>query len=238
MNEEKEIITANNVGLAPQWGDSFNVGLEYYFEPAGVVSVGAFHTKIKDFIFSKTNNVGNGADNGFDGLYPGYELRTKDNGGAATIKGIELNYNQQLVFLPGWLSGLSVFGNYTQLKTNGDYGGTSASPVTELAGFVPKSANIGIALTRWGLDIRLKSTYKGKWLTGYSTNAGAVRYTHARSNLDLNILYRFNPRYSVYFDWANIENEAEAIDYQYRPELVRTNNPTGSRFNLGARVKF
>ena len=135
------------------------------------------------------------------------------------------------------MSSLSVFGNYTHLKTSGDYGGSSASPVTDLAGFVPKAANIGIALTRWGLDIRVKSTYKGGFLSRYSTNAGAVRHRHPRTNIDLNILYRFTPRYSVYFDWANIENAID-IDYQYRPEQRRDNNPTGSRFNFGARMKL
>ena len=105
-------------------------------------------------------------------------------------------------------------------------------------GFVPKSGNFGVAFTRFGLDVRIKSTYKGKWLTAYNINPGAVRWTHDRSNVDLNILYRINRRYSVYFDWANIFNEAEAIDYQYREELVRTNNPTGARFNAGVRLKL
>ena len=197
-----------------------------------------FHTKISDFIFNTTNMVGSGTANGFEGQYSGYDLRTSDNGGNAVIKGIEFNYNQQLTFLPGFWKAFSLFGNYTRLKPSGDYGGTATSPVTELVGFVPKSANIGITFTKFGLDVRIKNTYKGRWLTAFSTNAGAVRYTHPRSNVDLNILYRLNRRYSVYFDWANIFNEAEAIDYQYREELVRTNNPTGARFNLGVRVKL
>ncbi|MGH7944814.1 MAG: TonB-dependent receptor, partial [Opitutaceae bacterium] len=238
VNDTNQRITANNVGLRPQYGDSFNAGVEYYFEPAGVLSAGVFHTKIEDFIFDTTDIVGTGADNGFNGQYPGYELRTQSNGGNATIKGIELNYSQQLTFLPGLFKAFSLFGNYTYLKASGNYGGTTTNPLTELVGFVPKSGNVGIAFTKFGLDVRIKRTYKGSWLTAYSANPGAVRYTHSRSNTDLNILYRLNRRYSIYFDWANIFNEAEAIDYQFRPELVRTNNPTGSRFNLGVRMKF
>ena len=66
----------------------------------------------------------------------------------------------------------------------------------------------------------------------------AVRYTESRANLDLNILYRFTRRYSVYFDWANILNAPDGIDYQYKDTFVRTNNPTGSRYNLGFRAKL
>ena len=238
VNDTTQIITANNVGLQPQFGDSFNLGVEYYFEPAGVLSVGVFQTNIEDFIFSTTEIVGTGTDNGFNGQYAGYELRTQSNGGNAKIKGVEFNYSQQLTFMPGVFKAFSVFANYTYLKTSGNYGGTSTNPLTELVGFVPKSGNLGIAFTKFGLDVRIKRTYKGSWLTAYSANPGAVRYTHSRSNTDLNILYRLTPRYSIYFDWSNIFNEAEAIDYQFRPELVRTNNPTGSRFNLGVRMKF
>jgi TonB-dependent receptor len=238
VNDVSQVIIANNIGLQPQFGKSINAGVEYYFDPAGVVSINGFQTDIEDFSFNSSEIVGGGSDNGFGGEYSGYELRTQANGGNGVIKGIEFNYNQQLTFLPDVLKGFSVFANYTYLKTSGNYEGSADNPVTELVGFVPKSGNFGIAFTRFGLDVRIKSTYKGKWLTAYNTIPGAVRWTHDRSNVDLNILYRINRRYSVYFDWANIFNEAEAIDYQYREELVRTNNPTGARFNAGVRLKL
>ncbi|MGH8020865.1 MAG: hypothetical protein ACREIA_21790, partial [Opitutaceae bacterium] len=209
----------------------------YYFEPVGVVSVNLFHKRIEDFIFDTTAIVPSGPDNGFGGNYEGFELRTQENGGSATVKGIELNYMQQLTFLPGPLAGLGVFANYTRLETSGDYGGTEASPTTRLAGFVPYSANGGISFARWGLDVRVKSTYKGEWLVGYSSNPGALRYKESRINWDLNILYKINEHYGVFFDWLNIFNAFDP-DYQFRDELVRTYIPSGSRINFGVRVRL
>jgi len=145
---------------------------------------------------------------------------------------------QQLLFLPGWLKDFSVFGNFTRLNTRGSYGGTAAAPTTQLVGFVPTSGNAGISFAKFGLDARIKGTYKGEWLTAFSANAGAVRWTKSRTNIDLNLLYNFRRRYSVFFDWANILRVADNVDYQYRPALVRTNNPTGARLNFGVRARL
>lgn len=238
INNVTQRITTNNTDLKPQIGKSTDLSVEYYFKPMGLISAGLFHKSIGDFIFSSTSVVGTGPDNGYGGEYAGYTTSTQANGGNATVKGFELNYMQQLTFLPGLLRDFSVFGNYTHLTTRGNYGGTTAAPTTELVGFVPTSGNAGISFSRWGLDARIKATYKGEWLTAFSTNAGAVRWTKARTNLDVNLLYNFNRRYSIFFDWANILKVADNIDYQFRPALVRSNNPTGSRLNLGVRARL
>ena len=43
-------VTQNDPGLKPQYAENFDLSLEYYFEPAGVLSVGWFHKDITDFI--------------------------------------------------------------------------------------------------------------------------------------------------------------------------------------------
>ena len=47
-------------------------------------------------------------------------LATQANGGFARVKGLELNYSQQLSFLPGCGSGFGIFANYSKIKTNGN----------------------------------------------------------------------------------------------------------------------
>ena len=44
--------------------------------------------------------IGDGPDNGFDGQYVGYELIQPGNIGTTRSKGIELDFRQQLTFLP------------------------------------------------------------------------------------------------------------------------------------------
>lgn len=238
VSNTAQTISRNNTAIKPQFGESYNGGMQYYFEPMGVVSANVFYTRITDFIYNATSVVPGGSDNGFDGEYAGYTLSTQANGGSATIKGVELNYQHQLAFLPGLLKHLGVFANYTLLRTRGNYGGTAAAPTTKLVGFVPEAANAGLSYTHLGLDARVKVNYKGDRLIAFSANPGAVRYGESRTSVDLNVLYKFTRRYSVFCDWINITNANDATDYTYRPIQVGTYIPTGFRINGGVRVKL
>ena len=107
VNDENRTVSTSNPSLKPQNADNFDLILEYYFEPAGLLSAGVFLKEIKNFIFTAGGQtVGAGSDNGFDGRYEGYALTSQRNGGSARIRGLELNYQQQFTFLPGWLKAL------------------------------------------------------------------------------------------------------------------------------------
>ncbi len=238
INDTAQTIAMNNTALQPQYGRSLNAGLQYYFEPAGLISANLFHTRITDFIYTASNVVGSGAGNGFEGNYAGYRLNTQANGGSATIKGIELNWQQQFVSLPGLLRHTGAFANYTFLRTRGNYGGTTVAPTTKLVGFVPESANAGVSFTAFGLDARVKMNFKGGRLVAFSANPGAVRWGEDRTSWDLNVLYKLTRRYSVFGDWMNITNANDSTDYVYRPSQPGTYIPTGFRLNAGVRVRL
>src|SRR5690606_11227961 len=92
VNYENRSVSSSNPGLKPQYADNFDLSAEYYFEPAGLLSAGAFLKEIRDFIYTQSGAiVGQGPDNGFGGEYAGYTLTTQLNGGFAKVKGIELN---------------------------------------------------------------------------------------------------------------------------------------------------
>lgn len=126
VNENAGTISRNNPGLNPQFSNNYDLSLEHYFgRGVGMVSVGAFQKNLRNFIFSATQVIPEGSTNGFDGLYGGYLLTTRVNGGWARVRGVEFNYQQSLSFLPGWLGGFGIFANGTRLVTRGTYDGTS-----------------------------------------------------------------------------------------------------------------
>lgn len=47
-------------------------------------------------------------------MYPGYTLSITDSVASSEISRFEIDYAQQLAFLPGVLSGIGVFANYTR----------------------------------------------------------------------------------------------------------------------------
>lgn len=208
VNDQTQVVTANNANLKPQRGDNFDAKMEYYFEPAGLRSVGLFQKDISDFIFSTdTAIIGTGTENGFNGDYAGYRLVTQANGGFAKIRGLELNYQQQFANLPGFWRGFGVYANCTWLETRGDYGtiGTSRSS-GQVPGFVPRSGNIGISyIDRGWTARRIQHTHYSRAMGGsISANLSQQQYNYGRKKVDLSLSYAFDPRLTVYADVTNI----------------------------------
>lgn len=232
VNFDAKTITTSNPALKPQTSDNFDVAAEYYFEPAGVVSVGLFQKQLRDFIFTAGGlTVGTGADNGFNGDYAGYTLTTQYNGGGAKVRGIELNYSQQFSFLPGWLAGFGAYGNLTRMETEGNYGAgnaiaVAANPKGKVAGFNPDTSNAGLSYIRDGITVRLQWNHRARYLTTYNAVDSQLVYRIRRDTLDLKTQYQLTRRLSVYLDINNVLREFETgQDRGPRPSQRRVLTP-------------
>jgi len=151
VNYTSETVTASNPNLKPQLADSYDLAAEYYFEPVGALTAAWFRKDIRDFIFSSSGGIiPTGPNNGFNGLYEGFNLATTLNGGSAKITGFEFAYQQQLRFLPGPLKGLGLSATYTELKTEGNYGEGQVRSTESIAGFVPRFINLGLTYPTGG----------------------------------------------------------------------------------------
>lgn len=224
VNYDTQTISTSNPSLMPQYSRNYDADIEYYFEPAGRVSAAVFYKQIKDFQFSQGGLiVGTGNNNGFGGDYAGYALTTRVNGGSATVKGLELAYQQQFTFLPGWLKGFGAFANYTRLETEGDYGTTRVGSTNSITGFVPKAANIGISYIRnpWSLRVELK--YKGRFLNTFNASPARLVWGMPQTTVDTKAVYNINRRFSLYLDVYNIFNEPNRrFEWEYgRPQNIR-----------------
>lgn len=204
-NDDTRTLSVSNPDLKPQYANNYDVTAEYYFKPQGMVSVGVFKKKIADYIFTDSSQlVAAGADNGFDGDYAGYRLTTQANGGSARIEGIEVSYQQQLSFLPGWSKGFGVYANFTSLKTEGNYGGATVLTTNSLANFLNKSGNVGLSYRGYGLDLRLQAIYRGEYLTSNSTTPALVQYQKAKTTWNWKSRYAVTKNVSVFLDLENM----------------------------------
>ena len=203
VNETAQQVTIRNASLLPQYSNNFDATAEYYFEPVGMVSASVFLKEISDFQFTDTSQfVGPGNDNGFGGLYEGYRISTARNGGSARYRGFELNYQQQLAFLPGFWRGFGLSANYTQLSTKGDYGG--ATVTTQVAGFVPKTGNAAITYLGYGWNVRLHAVWRDTYLVTNSANPALLVYQEPKLQVNLKTRYTFSPRVAVFCDIENL----------------------------------
>ena len=209
VNDTAQTVTLSNPNLKPQYSNNWDTSLEYYFKPQGMISFGAFRKKIRDYI--ATNNstfVDAGDDNGFDGQYVGYRIITSINDGYATIEGLEFAYQQQLVFLPGWLKGFGVYTNFTKLRTEGRNSnfttGPSSSAGGTIAGFLDRTGNIGLGYRGFGFDLRLQTVYRGKYLRANSATAALVQWQEPKWTWNWKSRYTFRKGYGVFLDLENI----------------------------------
>jgi iron complex outermembrane receptor protein len=227
VSHESQLVTANNTALKPQRADNFDVSLEYYYEPAGLISASVFLKEISDFIF--TADVGPiraGDDNGFGGDYVGYDLRTQRNGGWGRVRGLELNYQQRFSMLPGFWSGFGVFANHTWLESIGDYGIIGqVQTQAQLAGFVPRTASWGISYIRGPWTIRALTTYVGKSPQAIQANPFSQRINRSRLPTDFSVSYQFNPRLTLFMNVNNVFAQQMVGSYVYHPS--RTRNKDG-----------
>ncbi|MCM2273921.1 MAG: TonB-dependent receptor [Candidatus Didemnitutus sp.] len=226
-------VRANNIDLRPMYADNFEIGAEYYFKRIGLVAVNFFQKNIEGYIASLRSEVGVGPDNGFGGLYEGYDLITTQNLSEAEVKGVEFNYAQSLSFLPGFWRGFTVMGNITHLDTTGTY----ANEQNELPGFKPVTANAGVTYQRGRLQVRAFYNYNKGHLSTFSTNPLQKTYTTEDKTLDLNLQFRITRRFTFFFDANNVFDWSPGTWVINRNEVV-TYERNGTRISAGFTGRF
>jgi len=108
--------TVGNPFLRPIESSNFDLGLEWYFDDVGQLTVAAFHKRLNGVL---TNGVerreftNNGAT--FEAIVT-TPVNSEETG---TIRGFELAYQQTYNFLPGLLSGLGLNATYTFVDSSG-----------------------------------------------------------------------------------------------------------------------
>lgn len=228
-------ITQNNPGLKPQTASNYDFSAEYYSRTGGELSAGVFHKDIKDFITSITANVPAGADNGFGGSYADFDLLTKGNIGKAKVDGVELNLSQQLRMLPSPFNGLSVWANYTQLRTSGTY----ANGASELVDFIPKTYNGGLSYKWRGFQTRLAYHYASSFLRSYNVNPVSQQYLGVVKTADVQMQYTWRNGVTAFFDYTNIFNNwTNYYSYRVDPNRIRIVDNNGPRLTVGISGRF
>ncbi|WP_414661905.1 TonB-dependent receptor [Horticoccus sp. 23ND18S-11] len=216
-NDTARTVTLGNPALKPQLAKNIDVKLEYYYSSTGMVSVSGYKKKITEYIGSSARSgvlVPEGADNGFDGLYGGYEIIQANNLGDANLTGFEADFRQRLTFLPGVLKGLTARANYTYLETKGKFAGTVDLQPGQVAGFIPRAANFGLLYTYKNFGASFDVNYTGKYPVGYSlTSPGNGNiYRQAWTRMNAGVTYKFRRDTTVFL---NVNNIAEEGPEQY-----------------------
>jgi TonB-dependent receptor len=111
-NASPKSISKGNPTLQPTKANNYDVLIEHYFQPLGILQAGYFYKQLSDPIFPTTTQT-------TDAQYPGiiFQLNQSINGPSAHIQGIETQWEQRFSFLPGLLNGIGISANYSYVTS-------------------------------------------------------------------------------------------------------------------------
>jgi iron complex outermembrane recepter protein len=243
-------FSTGNPMLDPTTSKNLDLSLEYYPQPGALYAVSAFYKKISTFAqtlrttepFSSLGLPvslleGTAATPDMD-----FVVTRPVNSPGGDLKGIEINIQQPLTFLPGFLSDLGVLLNYTYVESEIEY---QTSPVPgaptiqeTLTGLSRNAANATLYYEGDKFSIRGSAAYRDGYLGAVpGGNNNAVEGTNSTLNFDARASYNINEQLEISLEAINLTNEPEDsyVDYTNRVNAYRV---SGRQFFLGARYRF
>ena len=236
-------IVVNNAGIKAWSANSTKLRLEYYFEGVGQVSIGAFRRDFENFFGSTTFPATPEFLALYDidaATYGRYDVATQYNlRGKVRMTGCEFDYKQVLKFLPHWARGVQLFANATAIRATGDDN-------ANFSGYVPRSYNGGISLSREKFNVRANWNYRGLSrgdpVTGRSIEAGTFNWTSKLLFMDLQGEFYLRKRFAVFANFRNLGDATNdtQIYGPHTPELAQFRQRTtyGSLWSFGVKGTF
>jgi len=228
--------SAGNPDLEPQEADSYDATLEYYFENNGYVAAGVFYRDISGRV------LGEAAFEEIDGFT--YSISRPRNLGEAQLQGVELSAQTFFDFLPGALSGLGAFGNYTFVDS--EVGGGDALAGQPIEGVSEHNYNIGVLYERNALSGRLVYTYRSSYYHENVTGNGTLRpvdepfllsFVRGAGRLDFSVGYDITDQLRIDVGGTNITG-TEYKSYWGRESITRDVREDDTIYTVGLRARF
>jgi iron complex outermembrane recepter protein len=237
-----------NPYLEPMRADNFDITLEWYFDDVGAVSAGLFYKEMSNYFSAGAypQNITN------NGITQTVEVDGPVNAGAATIKGVELAYQQFFEDLPGAWSGLGVQANYTYLANNGapnqnlrpDDGSVVEVVFDDLPlqGMSEHTYNLVGMYEYQGLSARLAWNWRSEYLlTTRDVITKLPIYNAPEGQLDGSIFYTINDHIKIGVQATNLLNKTTRTKMQVAQDGTKVDRSwfiNDRRFDAVVRLTF
>jgi TonB-dependent receptor len=226
-------LSGGNPGLDPFESMNFDLSLEYYFKPSGILSLGVFRKEIKNPIYDNTVFQTNVEYEGR--LYDTLTFSGPANAEKGRILGVELNYQQFFTNLPAPFDGFGVNFNYTvtdssvKLFTRAD----------QLPFFKQSDSILNLALIyeKYGFEGRISYSKNDDFLNDVGAGPDTDIFVRGRSVVDAKVSYRFTRKLKVFVELLNLTEEPlrEFTGVRVREndfEIYKWKAKVGVNFNL------
>jgi len=191
---------AGNPELESAHSQNIDLMLEYYPSGLGIFSFGYFSKAIDNYIYTavlQDATIRDGAK-----VYD--EVVMPVNGDNATLSGWEMNFVKNLDFLPGPLSNLSLYFNYTSTTSEADYGDMREK--STFPGQAPATGNLSFAYETSKLTARFSQSIADQYIVEVGEDADEDIYYDPANRLDFSMSYNLNSKLTLFADILNITN--------------------------------
>ena len=235
-------VTRGNPNLKPYLATQLDLAWEWYFQKECMFSIALFAKEIDSLIVTKAvveHYVP------YDPTRPAgdFIITTPVNGDKATLKGIEINYQQPFTFLPAPFDGLGTLLNVTiadststsTVVTNATTGVTREL-TTRVQGQSPVSYNAILYYDKGPFQVRLAYHWRDDYLV-LLLGETEQRMKKATGNLDMSLSWRATKKLSFYLEALNLTSEDSYLYDRTESRNVGFAD-YGRQLNVGARYKF
>jgi TonB-dependent receptor len=225
-NASPKSISKGNPTLQPTKANNYDVLIEHYFQPLGILQAGYFYKQLSDPIFPTTTQT-------TDAQYPGiiFQLNQSINGPSAHIQGIETQWEQRLSFLPGLLSGIGVSANYSYVTSQITFpsgfnaptvGGVGRTDKPRLERDAPNNYNFDLTYDKGRFSSRFAISHNDANIYAYQWGPGTGpanhpilglkgptgdQYLYPHTQFDIQGSYRFYRGIQLVVSGLNLSNE-------------------------------
>ena len=142
-NNSPPSVVLGNPDLKATRANNFDVLVEHFFQPLGILQAGFFYKDLTDPIYNTTQKG--------TAQFAGFQVQQSINGPSAHITGFEASWEQRLSFLPGLLRGLGVAANYGYTTSQVSFPASFSSTVLGGEGRTDHPALLRQAPNTWNL---------------------------------------------------------------------------------------
>jgi iron complex outermembrane recepter protein len=243
--------TIGNPLLEPYRAKNFDLGLEWYPSKGALLGVTLFYKDISSRIqqlssiepYSSTGLPLSLLPSGQDGttLYSVTRYRTTEGG---YVRGAEINWQQQLSFLPAPFDGFGTLLNYTYVDSSVLYylttGAAGNTAHDQLANVSPNSVNATVYYEKGKFQGRVSVAYRDEYIVALPIKATLQESwgSYSTTNVDASASYQLNSHVKFSFDALNLTNQKGDQWSGPTRRAQRVYSTTGRQFFLGASYTF
>ncbi|USI74620.1 TonB-dependent receptor [Sphingomonas morindae] len=231
--------SGGNPNLKPYLADNFDAAAEWYYKRNSYLSVDFFLKNVSNFIVGGvTRQQINGVVDPTTGQPASFAVSQQINGPDATVKGVELAWQQ--VFGD---TGFGFQANATFVTTNKPYDKANISQTGFAVTGLANSANFVGFYDKYGFQFRAALNWRDEYLLQFGQNQNTGQFgseptfVNASLQLDLTSSYDINKHFSVFGEIQNVNNNQQSTHGRFKNQLLDVFD-YGRRFVFGAHYRF